>query len=573
MNLNEMKASTKAKKADFVIKNGKIINVFSKEIIEDSIAITDGIIVGIGDYEGTQIIDAKGRYISSGFIDSHIHIESSMVLPSEYAKTILPHGVTTVITDPHEIANVAGVDGIKFMLDASENIPLDVRVMLPSCVPATSVERGGAVIVAKDLEPFMSHPRVLGLAEVMDYPSVMNMEKQMMDKIDLAEKYDKTIDGHLAGLSINEINSYAYAGIKTDHECTNVQEVYDRIRAGMYVALREGSAARNLRDLLPAINEGNSSRLMFCTDDKHLDDLAEEGSIDYCIRNAIQFGVSPLIAYSMATINPAECYGLRNKGAIAPGYEANLIFISDLENVTITDVWNKNQFVYKDGELITKIQNPCDKKVINIPLELDHITPEDFRLNANGRSKANIIEIIPNSIVTKHTIESINTIDDQFDSKMNENLCKIAVIDRYQKEKEIGLGILKGLNLQEGAIATTVAHDSHQLIVTGKNDNDMVLAVKAIKEMNGGMVIVSNGKILAKLSLQIGGLMSSESADKVLSELFEIETSLLKIRPNNTFNAFLTLSFLALPVIPSLKITTKGLFDVQSFQFISLFVD
>lgn len=573
MNLHEMKASIKAEKADFLIINGKVLNIFTKEVIEESIAVTNGIIVGIGDYEGKIIIDAKGKFISPGFIDSHVHIESSMVTPSEYARTILPHGVTTVITDPHEIANVSGVEGIQFMLDESENLPLDVRVMLPSCVPATSLERGGAVLYAEHLEAFMEHPKVLGLAEVMDYPSVMSMEKQMIDKLQLAHKYLKPIDGHLAGLGKNEINTYAYSGILTDHECTTVNEVLDRLRAGMYVALREGSAARNLTDLLPAVNENNANRIMYCTDDKHLDDIYKEGSIDFCIRTAIAFGISPITAYSMATFNPAQCYGLKQKGAIAPGYEANFVFINDLEKVDITDVWIKDQFVVSEQKLIETTVQKESKKHISTSISLGDIRLEDLMINCDGMSYANIIEINPKSIVTSHVIEKIvKSEDQQFTTDVKENLCKIAVIDRYHSEKEIGLGIVKGLNLIEGAIATTIAHDSHQLIVAGMNDEDMYLAVEAVKEMNGGIVVVANGQILAKLSLPIGGLISLDSAEEVENGLNLIENALLKIRPNNNFNAFLTLSFLALPVIPSIKITTKGLFNVNTFQFIPLFV-
>lgn len=573
MNLHEMKASVKAEKAEFIIINGKILNVFTKEIVEDTIAITNGVIVGIGDYEGKNIIDAQGKYISPGFIDSHVHIESSMVTPSEYAKTVLPHGVTTVITDPHEIANVAGEQGIQFMLDSSENLPLDVRVMLPSCVPATSIERGGAILYAEHLEQFMNHSRVLGLAEVMDYPAVMTMQKQMMDKLKLAYTYNKPIDGHLAGLSKNEINAYSYAGILTDHECTKPDEVTERLRSGMYVALREGSAARNLKNLLPAVNEGNAHRVMYCTDDKHLDDLIKEGSIDYCIRTAIEHGISPITAYSMATLNPALCYGLKQKGAIAPGYEANFVFINDLKHVDVTDVWIKNQFIVHNRKLNkSTVQNDCSKQ-ITTQINLGGIKQDDFIMQTEGKNLVNVIEIQPNSIVTSHTVEKVNDNEEFFTSNIHENLCKIAVIDRYHSMKEIGLGIVKGLNLKEGAIATTIAHDSHQLIVAGMNDEDMYLAVKTIEEMNGGIAVVSSGEVLAKLSLPVGGLISTKSAEEVEYELNLIEQSLLTIRPENTFNAFLTLSFLALPVIPSIKITTKGLFNVNSFKFIPVFFD
>ena len=571
MNLTEMRAATKKELAEIVFKNGKILNVFTKEIITADVAITNGVIVGIGDFSGKTEIDVQGKFISPGFIDSHVHIESSMVVPKEYAKVVLPHGVTTVITDPHEIANVAGVKGIQFMLDASENLPLDVRVMLPSCVPATSFEKGGAELYAEDLEQFIGHPKVLGLAEVMDYPAVMNMSTQMMDKIQLAYRNQLPIDGHCAGLSINEINAYAYAGIQTDHESTTPEDVIMRTQLGMYVALREGSAARNLKDLLPAVTEKNAHRCMYCTDDKHLDDIVKEGSIDFCIRTAIQQGIDTLTAYSMATLHPAQCYNLKRKGAIAPGYEAHLVFLSNLEEVTVSDVFIQDRYYVKDGVISGKIEVTIDTDEIGSKVNLYDYCSKDFELLVGKESKANIIEINPNSIVTSHLVKEIENIDSPYIPSIKDEECKIAVIDRYQGVKEIGIGIIKGLGLVSGAIATTIAHDSHQLIVAGLNDEDILLATKTINEIGGGIVIVNEGKIIASLGLSIGGLMCKDSAEEVIKKLTQIDEALLTIRPVNTFNALLTLSFLALPVIPSLKMTTKGLFNVLDMSLHPVF--
>jgi adenine deaminase len=443
--------------------------------------------------------------------------------------------------------------------------------MLPSCVPATSFEKGGAELFAEDLEQFIGHPRVLGLAEVMDYPTIMNMSTQMMDKIQLAHRNQLPIDGHCAGLSINEINAYAYAGILTDHESTTPGDVLMRTQLGMYVALREGSAARNLKDLLPAVTEKNAHRCMYCTDDKHLDDIVIEGSIDFCIRTAIQHGIDPLTAYSMATLHPAQCYNLNQKGAIAPGYEAHLVFLSNLEDVTVSDVFIQDRYYVKDGVISENIEATNKTDEIGSKVNLYDYSSKDFELLVDKESKVNIIEINPNSIVTNHLVKEIENIDSPYIPSIKDEECKIAVIDRYQGMKEIGIGILKGLGLVSGAIATTIAHDSHQLIVAGLNDEDMLLATKTINEIGGGIVIVNDGKVIASLGLSIGGLMSEDSAEEVIKKLSQIDEALLSIRPINTFNSLLTLSFLALPVIPSLKMTTKGLFNVLNMSLHPVF--
>ncbi|WP_163102878.1 adenine deaminase [Peribacillus alkalitolerans] len=563
--------ASKRMPADIVIKNGKIIDVFNLDIMEGDIAIADGMIVGIGEFEGLHVIDAKNRYISPAFIDGHVHIESSMVTPTEFAKVVLPHGVTTVITDPHEIANVSGSEGIHFMIEDSEDIPLDVLFMLPSSVPATPFENSGAVLEANDLEPFFSHQRVIGLAEVMDYPSLQNAEEPIVDKLLMTSKYSHLIDGHLAGLDINAVNIYKAAGIRTDHECTTFEEALERLRRGMYLLIREGSVAKNLKSLIQTVNVNNARRCLFCTDDKHIDDLVIEGSIDHNVRLAIQFGVDPLIAIQMASLNAAECYGLTQKGAIAPGYVADLIFLDNLEEVVISEVYKAGELVAKNGAYIGKtILNIEPKTQIINTVNIPEITEEDLQISIGESNKANIIEIIPNQLITNKLIEIVNTKNHYFEPSVVRNQLKIVVVERHNNTGNIGLGIVKGFGLMDGAIATTIAHDSHNLVCTGTNDRDIVTAINALKDMNGGLVVVKNGEVLASLSLTIAGLISDQDHQTVINGLQSIKTALSKLEFHGEFNPFLTLSFLTLPVIPSLKLTDLGLFDFESFRHIEV---
>ncbi|WP_338450731.1 adenine deaminase [Niallia oryzisoli] len=560
--------------ADLVIINGKIIDVFNGEIIKGDIAIVDGHFAGIGAYKGKEIIDAKGSYISPSFIEGHVHIESSMVSPPEFAKVLLLHGVTTIINDPHEIANVTGVKGIQYMLDSSEGLPVDILFMLPSCVPAAPFEHAGAVLTIKDLKPFFQHPRVLGLAEVMNYPAVRDCEETMINKLLETSKAGKKIDGHAAGLTASSLNFYMSAGIRTDHECTTVEEAKARLQKGMYVMIREGTVAKNLRSLIGVVTERNSRRCLFVTDDKHLDDLIEEGSIDYNVHLAIQEGIEPITAIQMATINTAECFGLSDKGAIAPGYKADFLMIEDLDCLTITQV-------FKDGQ--TVMDNGALKGFAETSLE----APEELRqtvffhdLNTEKLSiplkqtKANMIEIIPNSLLTKHTVEDVDINEAGFfQPSIVKDQLKLAVIERHKLTKLVGVGIVKGLGLKAGAIATTVAHDSHNLIVCGTNDSDILFAAQEIKNMQGGLVVVKDGEILASLKLPIAGLISLGTYEEVYRELQELKQALKRLGVSDHFNPFLTLSFLALPVIPELKLTVNGLFSVGRFKHIETEVD
>jgi adenine deaminase len=561
--------------ADTVVTNGRIIDVFNGEIVEGDIAIVDGYFAGIGKYEGKNVIDANGRYVVPAFIDGHVHIESSLVTPSEFAKVLLPHGVTTVIADPHEIANVLGTAGIHYMLDSSENLPFDFYIMLPSCVPATNFENSGAVLKAKDLFPFYQHPRVLGLAEVMNYPAVLHSEEDMLSKISNAKQLGKKVDGHGAGLSGKDLNVYMAAGITTDHESTTAVEAKERLRCGMYLMIREGTVAKDLQKLIPVVNQFNSRRCLFVTDDKHLDDLVREGSIDHNVRLAISEGLSPITAIQMATINAAECFGLEDKGAIAAGYKADFSLLDELETVKISHVYKDGLAVVKDGKLVSDCDNNHrnDTDGLRKTVNFADIVEDNLEIPLSA-NKANIIEIIPNSLVTRHIVEEVNTsTKGHFQPSIRADQLKLAVIERHHFTKQIGLGIVKGLGLKSGAIATTIAHDSHNLIVAGTNDEDMVIAANAIKEMQGGLVVIKQGQIIASLKLPIAGLISDRPYHEVYSSLNDLHFALEKLGTNVKFNPFLTLSFLALPVIPELKLTDKGLFKVSKFEHINISSD
>ncbi len=563
--------SAKKIPADTVIKNGKIIDVFNREIIEADLAIADGVFVGIGNYEGKQIIDANGKYITPGFIDGHVHIESAMVTPAEFANVVLPHGVTSIIADPHEIANVSGEEGVQFMIDASRNIPLDVYVGMPSCVPATPFENAGATLKAKDIRSFYDHERVIGLGEIMDFPAVFHGEGEMLDKLLEAKQQHKIIDGHASGVDPDGINVYMTAGITSDHECTTAEDAKVRLQRGMYLMLREGSASRDLKKLLPAINEQNARRCLFVTDDKHLDDLMEEGSIDHHIRVTIEHGIHPLTAIQMATINAAERFGLKNKGAIAPGFDADFLLVDNLEQVAISEVFVKGVSVAKNGQCVEQYKN-----VVEPPTRLIHsirmkdITVEDLRIKLDNNQKANIISIIPNSIVTKHKVQKVAVKDGYFQTSAQNDLLKMIVIERHHKTGNIGLGILHGLRLRQGAIASTVAHDSHNIVAAGTNDKDLVTAINTIKKINGGLVVVVDGQVLAQLPLSISGLISDRDANTVNTGLKRLDDALHSIGFSGEFNPFITLSFMALPVIPEIKLTDLGLFDVRNFKHIPI---
>ena len=569
--IKNIKASSKQIPCDLVIKNITVIDVFQNSTFVSDVAIHGKYIVGLGKYSGLNEIDGTGKYICPGLIDGHAHIESSLLTPREYYKTALLHGITSIIVDPHEIANVLGVEGINLMINLSKNIPLDFYFMLPSCVPATPFENSGAILNSSDLKPLYNNEKVLGLAEIMDIQSVINCESDMINKLYDAYKNNVIIDGHGAGFDIDKLNTYATSYIKTDHECHTYDELIERVRRGMYVHIREGTVAKNLKELIKGVSIHNSRKLCLCTDDKHVDDLLKQGSIDNSIRLCIKNGLNPEISIQMATLNPAECYGLKTKGAIAPGYIADFLILDSLHDFKISSVYKNGILVVKNNSLINKTDDYFEiniKTTINIP----NLTKKHFNISLQNKSVINVIEIIPNSLKTNHIKIDVSTLSNQseFTPCTEKDLLKIGVIERHNNTKNIGLGVVKGLKLNSGAIATTIAHDSHNLIVCGTNDDDMILACNKIKEIGGGIVIVNEGNLISHLKLEIGGLITNRSTEEVINDLSKLHLEIKKLCPSINFNPFLTLSFLSLPVIPEIKITDKGVFDVNNFKFINV---
>ncbi len=561
--------SSKKEPADLVIRNGVIVNVFTGELMKGDIAIADENIVGIGSYKGKNIVDAEGRYIVPGFIDGHVHIESAMVTPAEFSRLVLPHGVTTIIADPHEIANVSGSQGIQYMIDASQSLSLDVYYMLPSCVPATPFENTGARLEAEDLAPFYQHPQVLGLGEVMDFPSVASASDGMVKKLESAHAANRCIDGHAAGIDRESLNIYMTAGIGTDHECVNEAGARDRLDLGIYLMIRQGSVARDLHALLPAVTPQNARRCLFVTDDKHLDDLLDEGSIDYNVKEAIRFGIPAITAIQMATLNAAECFGLKHIGAIAPGYQADLLLLDNLEEVSIHQVYKKGKLLVENGKLLEEGRHTPPPSALTKSIHLPSITEEQLAIPLQS-SSCNVIGIIPNSLVTHHLVEEVRLEKGCFVPSIYRDQMKLAVMERHRATGNIGLGIVKGFGMKKGALASTVAHDSHNLIVVGENDQDMLVAIQHIEQIQGGVAVISEGKVLASIRLPISGLMSDRPHQELYDELRALNQAVREIGISTTFNPFVTLSFLALPVIPQLKLTDLGLFDFSSFRHISV---
>ena len=562
-----IKIANGEKKAPFVLKNANIINVFTNEIIPGDVALYNGKIVGIGEYSGEKEIDLEGKYLSPSFIDGHVHIESSMVSPGQFSKAIVPRGVTTIIADPHEIANVAGLEGIKYILDSSENLPLDVYIMLPSCVPSTPFENSGAILNAEDLEKLIDHPRVLGLGEMMNYPGVVNGDKEVLKKLTMFKEH--IIDGHGPLLKDKELNAYVGAGIVTEHECSTLEEMKDRLRLGMYIHIREGSAAKNLGELIQGVNKDNLRRCIFCTDDKHPSDLLADGSIDHNIRLAIKNGIDPIDCIKMASLNAAECYGLRWRGAIAPNYYADMVVIDNLEDFNILEVYKEGKLVAKDNKPLFNLEEIDSSSMMN-SVNIEKITEKDLEIKLEG-SKVNVIKLLPHSLITEKVIREVELEKGVF--KPQKDILKVAVVERHNKTGNIGLGLVEGFGLKNGAIASTVAHDSHNIIVIGDNDRDMVMAIYELEKVGGGITIVSNGEILDTLALEIAGLMSQKPLGEVNEKLNGmLDTSYEKLGINREHEPFMTLSFIALPVIPDIKLTDMGLFHVGEFRFIDLSV-
>ncbi len=557
------------KKAALVLKNANIVNVFTNEINRGDVAIEKGRIVALGSYEGRKEIDLTGRYLAPGFIDSHIHIESSMVTPGQFAKAVLPHGVTSVIADPHEIANVKGLEGIRYMLAAGKDLPLDIYIMLPSCVPSTPFENAGALLEAADLAELMDEEGVLGLGEMMNYPGVIGGDEKVLAKLRLFA--DKIIDGHGPLLVGKDLNAYVAGGIQTEHECSTGEEMLDRLRLGLYIHIREGSAAKNLKTLLPVVSKDNLSRCLFCTDDKNPRDLLRQGSIDHNIRLAVKEGFDPIDAIKMASWNTAQAYKLADKGAVAPGYRADLVVLDNLHDFNVVKVFKAGLLVAENNRPFFRIDVPASDS-LRYTVNIKDVSAADLAIPVVGE-KVNVIKLVPHSIITEKSIRSVKDglVVEAGNFLRGDDLLKVAVIERHRKTGNIGLALVEGFGLTKGAIASTVAHDSHNLIVIGANDEDMLLAIKELKRVGGGLAIAAGGKILATLELPIGGLMSEQALEEVVEKLDEmLAIAYDQLQVKRDFDPFMTLAFIALPVIPELKVTDMGLFDVNQFKFIDL---
>ena len=555
-----VEVATGRKKADLVLKNATYVNVFSNELCTGDIAVAKGQIVGMGSYEGEVEIDVSGKIVCPGFIDAHIHLESSLVSPKEFAKAVIPHGTTTVITDPHEITNVMGTDGIDYMLQATEGLPIDVRFMLPSCVPATPLDESGANLDYRAIDSFYDHGRVQGLAEMMNFVGVVGSDPEVISKIVAAQAHHKKIDGHAPGLAGKDLAAYIAAGVYSDHECSDMEDAMNKLRNGQFIMVRDGTAARNLDALVDLLKQPYYDRCMFCTDDKHPSDLLEKGHIDYIIKKAIGLGVDPIVAVKTACHNPARYFALNNRGAIAPGYLADFAVIDNFENFNVELVFKKGVLTCKNGE-VQPFETPRIEEYLNDrahdTFHLAHLTAEDFR---DVRPRG-VIGLVPGEIIST---------DNGYASavELERDILKIAVIERHKNTHHIGLGYIQGYGLRSGAVATSISHDSHNIIVVGTNEEDMAFAANRIVENCGGITVVENGKVLGEVVLEIAGLMSDESLVAVNNKLEDAKEQAFRLGVSRGIDPFMTLSFMSLPVIPTLRLTTRGVIDVIKQQYI-----
>lgn len=546
-------------KADLVLKNAKYLNVFSNEFLSGDIAVANGLIAGVGKYDGKTEIDVSGKLVLPGFIDAHIHLESSMVTPAEFAKAVVAHGTTTVITDPHEITNVMGIDGVEYMIQASQNLPIDVHFMMPSCVPATEIDESGAELDCKDIDLYLDNKKVLGLAEMMNYVGVINGDKNVLSKIVTSQAHHKKIDGHAPELSGNDLNAYIAAGVYSDHECSTFENALEKLRKGQFIMIREGTAAHNLKALMPLLTQQYYARCMFATDDKHPSDLLHGGHIDYIVKQALKNGADPIVALKTATHHAARYFLLNNKGAIASGYLADIVVVDNLEDFNVETVFKRGKLVF-DGEVKDFSAPTVDEELAEKCFDTFHlnsVTPSSFKVDG----KLGLIGLVGGELLTRN-LGTADKID------VENDILKIACIERHKGTNHIGVGYVKGYSLKSGAVATSVAHDSHNIITVGCNDDDIAVAVNAIKDSNGGIAVVENGKIKALLELPIAGLMSDEPLTTVNEKLENAKSSAYELGADKSIDPFMTLSFLSLPVIPSLRITTKGVFDAENWKML-----
>ncbi len=554
--------------SDLVLKKGRVVNVFSGEILDRDVAVHQGVIVGVGeDYTGELEVDAQGRHIAPGLIDGHMHVESTMLLPSRLAAALLVHGTTAIVSDPHEIANVMGVEGIRFMLRESEALPFDLFFMAPSCVPATSLETSGASLDQEALASLREEPRILGLAEMMNYPGVLGGDEKVLAKLLLFR--GGLIDGHAPSIKGHDLQAYCSAGIQSDHETSDLQEAEEKLRAGMMIMIREGTSAKNLEALVPLVNPKNSRRFCFVTDDLHPEDLLEKGHLDHVLSKAVRLGLDPLTALQMVTLHPAEHFRLRGRGAVAPGYRADLVVLENLETFSA-------ERVYKDGRLVAMAGKIChfpkgkEENLPSWPVRIPPLSVGAFGIRKEG-ARARVIEVIPGQILTRERIEEVLSVKGWVISDIPKDILKLVVLERHKGTGRIGRGLVHGFGLQRGALASSVAHDSHNLIAVGVEDIDLITALEEVRRMGGGLAVAEGGRILAKAALEIGGLMSREPLESLSTQIKTLSRgakSLGCILPE----PFMALSFLSLPVIPELKLTDRGLVDVRVFAEVPLFV-
>ncbi|MBO2516725.1 MAG: adenine deaminase [Clostridiales bacterium] len=556
-----IEAASGRKKADLVLKNATYVNVFSNELCRGDIACAEGLIVGIGEYSGEREIDVSGKIVCPGFIDAHIHLESSLVAPNEFVKAVLPHGTTCVITDPHEITNVMGTDGIDYMLQATEDLPVDVMFMLPSCVPATPMDEAGANLDWHAIDSYFTHPRVLGLAEMMNAYGITHNDPEPVSKIIASQAHHKKIDGHAPGLQGRELDAYVAAGVYSDHECSDMEDALRKLRIGQFVMIREGTAARNLEALAPLLCEQYASRCMFCTDDKHPSDLLEKGHIDYIIRRAIrEFGVDPILAVKVAAHYAARYFLLNNRGAIAPGYLADLVVIDNFEDFNIEQVYKRSVLMAQNGVMADVPKPEMDEYLKLRARDTFHVktlTAADFE----DRRNRGVIGMVNGEIITTD-----NGYANQPD--VEKDILKIAVVERHKNTGHIGLGYIQGYGLKEGAVATSISHDSHNIIVVGTNAEDMAFAVNRITQNKGGIVVVKDGEVTAEVVLEIAGLMSDSRLEDVNEHLENAKKVAIEQGVQKDIDPFMTLSFMSLPVIPTLRLTTRGVIDVNTQQYL-----
>jgi adenine deaminase len=568
MSMERLKLRLKAARGevppDLVLSGGQVACVYSGEWLRLDVALFDGIVVGLGDYAGPKL-DVRGRYILPGFIDGHLHLESSMLTPRELARALLPLGTTAVVADPHEIANVWGTAGLDYLLAASDGLPLDLFFTLPPCVPASPLETAGAVLTAADLRPYINHPRVLGLGEVMNFPGVIAGEDDLLEKIALFPQ--GPVDGHAPLLSGKDLNAYRLTGVGSDHECTRPQEAREKLRLGFYLMLRQGSLAKNLADLLPGVPPAGRRRALLVTDDCHPEDLLEHGHLNHLLGLAVSQGLDPLDAVTMATLNPAEAFGLRDQGAVAPGLKADLVVVADLQAFAIDKVFKDGRLLVDQGKPLPAWEFP-QPEVVSTPFRVKDLRLERFLPPVAG-DMVKVIVLIPGQLLTEKRVMPAPRRDGRLIADPGRDLLKLAVVERHRGSGNLGLGLVQGFGLKRGALASSVAHDSHNIVVVGADESDMLRAAQRLVELKGGLVVVAGGEVLAELALPIAGLLSPAPLEAVAAAYGALRAA-YRALGGTLQDPFMALSFLALPVIPALKLTDLGLVDVNRFQVVPL---